>query len=95
MNLKQVKKRTDDNCWFCNGPARMARSHVLLHCSNPSLAAARTEVWGGHDPRNIRVPLSILRREERPTELLGLSGVGTTIADGTDVEEARAARMDT
>jgi hypothetical protein len=37
--LKRIRKMTDDKCWFCRGPARMTRSHVLLHCPNERLRA--------------------------------------------------------
>jgi len=42
--LKRIRKRTDNNCWFCKGP-KMTRSHVLLHCTNAKLRAAREEAW--------------------------------------------------
>jgi hypothetical protein len=28
---KRIRKMADDRCWFCQGPAKMTRSHVLLH----------------------------------------------------------------
>jgi len=34
--LKRIRKRTDNNCWFCKRP-KMTRSHVLLHCANARL----------------------------------------------------------
>jgi len=91
--LKRIRKRRDDKCWFCNGPARMSRSHVLLHPS-ARLAAARTEAWEGRDPKSIRVLLVSPRWERRLLKFLELSGAGRVVADGTDVEEERAARMD-
>jgi hypothetical protein len=57
-NLKRIKKRRDDKCWFCRGWNRMARSHVLLHCSNVRIRAAREEAWEGKDPGSARVLLS-------------------------------------
>jgi len=30
--LKQIRKRRDDKRWFCNGTAKMSRSHVLHYC---------------------------------------------------------------
>jgi hypothetical protein len=27
--LKRIRKRQDDKCWFCTGPAQMSRFHVL------------------------------------------------------------------
>ena len=89
MYLKRIKKRTDDKCWFCNGPARMRKSHLLLHCPNANLAVARTEAWEGCDPRSIRVLLNNPRCERHFHKFLELSGVGRTAADGKDVEEAR------
>jgi hypothetical protein len=44
------EKMTEDKCWFCQSSARMARSHVMLHCGNAKLRAARTESWDGKDP---------------------------------------------
>jgi hypothetical protein len=51
--LKRIHKRADDKCWFCQGPARMTRSHVLLHCSAEKLWAASSNrgVGRGKDPR--------------------------------------------
>jgi hypothetical protein len=48
--LKRIKKRQDDKCWFCRGRNRMTRSHVLLHCPNAKIRAAREEAWEGKDP---------------------------------------------
>jgi len=90
---KRIKKRRGDKCRFCHGP-RMSRSHVLLHCPNAKLWAAREETWEGRDPGGIRVPLNNPRRERRLLRFLELSGVGRVVEDGTDVEEARATRMD-
>jgi hypothetical protein len=36
----------------------MTRSHVLPHCPNARLAAARVEAWEGKDPGGVRVLLS-------------------------------------
>jgi hypothetical protein len=85
---------TDDKCWFFQSSARMTRSHVLLHCSNAKLRAARTEAWEGKDPGGVRVLLANPRWERRLVEFLELSGVGRVIADGTDEDGAYAARMD-
>jgi len=48
--LKRIWKRADDNCWFCQGPARMTRSHVLLHYPSEKLRSARSEAWEGKNP---------------------------------------------
>ena len=74
--FKRIKKRTDDKCWFCNGPARTSRSHILLHYPNARLAAARTGAWEGRGPRSIRVLLSNPRSGKRFLKFLELSGVG-------------------
>jgi hypothetical protein len=92
--LKMIRKRTDDKCWFCQGAAKMNRSHVLLHCRNPRLVAARTEAWEGKNPGSVRVLLANPRWERRFVRFLELSGVVRTVADGTDEESAHAARMD-
>ena len=62
--LKRIKKRRDDKCWFYHGP-RMSRSHVLLHCSNAKLRAAREEACEGRVPGGIRVLLNNPRWEQR------------------------------
>jgi hypothetical protein len=69
----------------------MTRSHVLLHCPNPRLRAARAEA---KDPRGVRVMLVNPRWEQRFVKFLELSGVGRVVADGTDEDQARATRMD-
>jgi hypothetical protein len=97
--LKRIRKRADDKCWFCRDHDRVAhemtRSHVLLNCRNPRLAAARAEALEGRNPGNVRRLLADPRWEKRFVCFLELSGVGRTMADGTDEEVAYAARMDT
>jgi hypothetical protein len=73
--LKRIKKRRDDKCWFCRGRNRMARSHVLLHCPNAKIRAARGEAREGKDLGSVRVLLSNPRWERRLLGLLELSGV--------------------
>jgi hypothetical protein len=58
IKKRRIKKRRDDRCWFCEGRAKMTRSHALLHCPNATLAAARVEAWEGRNPGGIRVLLS-------------------------------------
>jgi len=91
--LKRIRKRADNNCWFCKGP-KMTRSHVLLHCANAKLRAAREGAWENKNPGGIRVLLSNPRWERRLLKFLELSGVGRTVEDGTDEDQARAERMD-
>jgi hypothetical protein len=78
----------EDKCWFCQGPASMTRSHVLLHCPNAKLQAARSEAWEGKSPGRVRVLLANPRWERRFVKFLELSGVGRVIADGTDEDAA-------
>jgi hypothetical protein len=91
--LKRIKKRADNNCWFCEGRAIMTRSRVLLHCPSARLSAARTEAWEGRDPGGLRVLLANPRWEKRPLRFLELSGAGRIVASGVD-EEAWAEKMD-
>jgi hypothetical protein len=58
----------------------MTRSHVLLHYPNDRLGAG----IGRQRPR----------RSSRLLKFLELSGVGRTMADGTDEDGARATAMD-
>jgi hypothetical protein len=92
--LKRTRKRADDKCWFCNGSVRMTHSHVLLHCPNERLRAARVETWEGKNPGGVRVLLANPRWEWWFVKFLELSGIGRTMADGTDENGARASRMD-
>jgi hypothetical protein len=39
--LKRIRKMAEDKSWFCQTSAHMTRSHVLLHCPNTKLRAAR------------------------------------------------------
>ena len=84
----------DGNCWFCDGAAKMTRSHVLLHCKNPKPRTARLEAWEGKTPGGVRVLLANPRWDRRFVRFLELSGVGRTMKDGTDEESAYATRMD-
>jgi hypothetical protein len=88
--LKRIRKWADD----CQGRARMTRSHVLLHCPNDKLGAARMEAWEGKDPGGVCVLLANPRWEKRLLKFLELSGVGRVMADRTDEDGARAAAMD-
>ena len=72
----------------------MTRSHVLLHCLNPKLRAARVEAREGKNPGSVRVLLANPRWERRFVRFLELSGVGRTMKDGTGGESAYASRMD-
>jgi hypothetical protein len=74
--LKRIRKMTDDRCWFCQSSTRMTRSHVLLHCPNVKLRAARMEAWEGKDPGGVRVLLANPRWERRLVKFLEMSGVG-------------------
>jgi hypothetical protein len=92
--LKRIKKRTNDDCWFCKGSAAMTRSHALLHCPSARMSAARMEAWEGRDPGGLRVLLASPRWEKRLLRYLELSGAGRIVANGEDEEEAWARRMD-
>jgi hypothetical protein len=67
----------DDKCWFCQGPARMTRSNVLLHCPNERLRTARAEAWEGKEPGGVRVLLANPRWERRFVKFLELSKWGS------------------
>jgi ribonuclease HI len=92
--LSRIRKRRDESCWFCEGKARMTRSHALLHCPNATLAAARVEAWEGRNPGSIGILLSSPRWEGRLLRYLELSGVGRFVEGGIEEDEAHAARMD-
>jgi hypothetical protein len=74
--LKRIRKMAEDRCWFRLTSARMTRSHVLLHCPNAKLRAAREEAWEGKNPGGVRVLLANPRWERRLVKFLDLSGVG-------------------
>jgi hypothetical protein len=69
----------------------MTHSYVLLRCPNERLRAARAEAWEGKNPGGVRVNP---RWERRFVKFLELSEVGRVMADGTDEDGARAAKMD-
>jgi hypothetical protein len=96
--LKRIRKRDTDHCWLCDGIGqnqhRMSQAHVLMNCRNPQVMAARAEAWEGKNPGSVRRLLADPRWEKRFVRFLELSGVGRTLADGTDEESAYAARMD-
>ena len=68
----------------------MTRSHLLLHCPNPKLRAARVEAWEGKNPGGVWVLLANPRWERRFVRFIELSGVGRVREDGTDEDNARA-----
>jgi hypothetical protein len=93
-----MRKRDTDCCWRCEGrdkgQRKKPRAHVLLNCRNHRVVAARAEACEGKSPGTVRRLLADPRLEKRFVRFLGLSGVGRTLADGTDEESAYAARMD-
>jgi hypothetical protein len=95
--LKRIRKRDSDLCWLCrdSGQHRMSRAHVLLNCRNQRVMAARAEAWNGEHPGSVRRLLADPRWEKRFVCFRELSGVGRTLADGTDEESAYAERLDT
>jgi hypothetical protein len=94
VHPKRIKKRTDDKCWFCEGTAKMTRSHAPIHCPNATLAAARVEAWEGRNPKGIRALLSDPRWESRLRRFLELSSVGRYVEGGVDEDQAHAERME-
>jgi hypothetical protein len=60
----------------------MTRSHVLLHCPNARVRAARVEACDDKEPGSIRVLLSNPRWEKRLLRFQELSGVGRVMEDG-------------
>jgi len=72
----------------------MSCFHVLLHCRNIRLSAARVEAWEGRGLGDVRVLPGNLRWEKRFLKFLELSSVGRVMADGTDEDGAQAAAMD-
>jgi hypothetical protein len=72
----------------------MTRSHILLHCSNERLRAARMEAWKG----TWRCPGFVSQSQVgaavcKVPGAVG-SGEGDVMVDGTDEDGARAAKMD-
>ena len=76
------------------GTNRMTRSHVLLHCPNPELRAARVEAWEGKNPGGVWGLLADPRWERRFVHFLELSGIRRVVEDGIDEDNACAARVD-
>jgi len=73
--LHRIRKRADDKCWFCQDSVKITQSHVLLHCRNPKLVAARLEAWEGKNLDGVRVLLANPRWERRFVCFLELSEV--------------------
>jgi hypothetical protein len=93
--LKRIRKREVDHCWFCHKKSqKMTRSHVLLHCTNENLVAARQQAWGSFHPSSIRLLLASPRWESRLLHFLEFSGAGRVVENGEDEEESRAAKID-
>jgi len=56
--LKMIRKRADDESWFCKRSVGMTRSHTFLRCPSEKLVLARTEAWEGKNPGGVRVLLA-------------------------------------
>jgi hypothetical protein len=97
--LKRIRKRETDHCWLCDGVGPESTQDVTGTCVDelpqPQVVAARAEAWEGKNPGSVWRLLADPRWEKRFVRFLELSGVGRTLADGTDEESAYAARMDT
>jgi hypothetical protein len=68
----------------------MTRSHVLHHCPNAKIRAAREEAWEGKDPVSVRVLLSNPRWERMLLRSLRALGGGESDGcgrHGGEIEE--------
>jgi len=93
--LKMIRKRADDKCWFFKRSVKMTRSHVLLHCPIMTSSRQQERRRGRESTREASgCCWPNPRWEKRFVRFLELSGVGRTMADGTDEDGARAAKMD-
>jgi len=72
----------------------MTRSHVLFYCLSEKIRSARVEAQEEKNPEGVRVLLANPRWGRRFVRFLELSGVGRTMADGTDEDGAHAVKMD-
>jgi hypothetical protein len=94
-----ISRSTDNRpvatVWCHTAYLCVAPEHVLMNCRNPQVMGVRAEAWEGKNPGSVRRLLADPRWEKRFVRFLELSGVGRTLADGTDEESAYAARMDT
>jgi hypothetical protein len=72
----------------------MTRSHVLLHCHNQRLVAARQQAWGNVTPSGIKALLANPRWGSRLLRFLDLFGVGRRVEDGSCEDESWNVRMD-
>ena len=92
--LHRIRKHPNDRCWFCFTGSKMSRSHALLHCPNPRLAAARTEAWGSNKPSGVRALLSNPRWERRLLIFLERSGVSRVVTGDRDPDAVWADKRD-
>jgi len=69
---RNASSRSRSDCWFCQGVARMSRSHVLLYCPNASLAAARMEAWEGKNPGVLNVGRTVCTKHVCLSEIEGV-----------------------
>jgi hypothetical protein len=95
LDLKRIRKREEDRCWFCskNGQ-KMTRSHVLAPLRQPKDRGGQTRGLGRSPPSGRANVVGEPRWEKRLLRFLELSGVGRTLENGADEEETRAERMD-
>jgi len=89
---KRIKKRRDDKWVLPRAKDDQVPYPPSLH--EPQIACSTGGGLGGKDPGGIHVLLSNLRWERHLLRFLELSDVGRAVEDGTNVEEARAARLD-
>jgi len=70
-------------------PSLHMRWHLLTLTEFYEVLAGGEEAWEGKKPGGVRVLLANPRWERRFVKFLELTGVGRTVADGTDEGGAR------
>jgi len=95
--FKSIRKRGDDNCWFCQPERRqrMTRTHALPHRGNARLVEARRMAWELGDK-----PLGSLKFCSPTHDGVSAAQVPGTLRSrrgeegGANEEERRATRLD-
>jgi hypothetical protein len=90
LGISRIRERTDDACPFRSKRGWMTRSHVLLHCPNGNLSAAREKSCEGKNLGGVvKVLLANRRSEKSLLRFLKVTGFGRAF-HGADLEESRA-----
>jgi hypothetical protein len=88
INLRRIKKRSNDKCRFCDGKSLDDEVPRRIPLPQRYAGGSEGQAWERMNPGGIRVLLSNLGRQGRLLRFLEISEVGRFVDGGVDEDEA-------